>query len=181
MIDFTINTVNGSLPNEIAMPHLSDLILTGNSLAGPVPTVWNTPKLKTLSLYLNYFNGSHPDVSSLKELEVLNLANNYFTGSFPSNYGYLSSLKELNIDHNDFKSLNKIPLRWLRMKNLEEFTAEMLLGKIPPSIGYRWPKVKNFQILYGNLTDGLPRSICNWKNMMYLRATHSPLGGHIYS
>ena len=167
-IDFSYNSLNGSLPSKIALPNLTTFDVTNNFLTGPIPTTWNCSKLTILIFFGNRFIGSLPKLTTLKNLQVLDLSHNYIKGILPEEYGNLSSLKQLQLYDMVFDSPNKLPNSWLKLKNLEQFGIEMLQGELPQTIGTSWPNLEVLQVSIGNLEGGIPSSICNLKNLTSL-------------
>ncbi|XWS31283.1 hypothetical protein CRYUN_Cryun23aG0064000 [Craigia yunnanensis] len=83
ILDFSVNQINGSLPDIRRFSFLKELYLDGNKLEGPVPDSFG----------------------NLLSLTVLSLAGNKLTGSLPQSIGLMSSLKVFDVSSN---SLNGV-------------------------------------------------------------------------
>lgn len=115
-----------------------DISLLDNGLQGPL--IWELSLIRYLikiDLGRNDLFGTLPiEWSSLSNLLVFYLDDNHaLNGTLPSEYGNLTTLKQLNLVNNTFTGT--LPVNWSGMTNLTKFDAgwNRLEGTIPTEYG----------------------------------------------
>ncbi|PWA79682.1 serine/threonine-protein kinase pim-1/2/3 [Artemisia annua] len=197
-IDLSNNTLTGILPAQIAgLRNLYDLDLSGNNFIGQIPSSFGSMvNLTNLDLSANQLNGSIPPalITNLHKLETLDLSNNNLHGPVPSRANLhvsFTSLRDLNLSHNNFNVF--IPSQLVRLKNLVtvDFSQNQLIGSIPLFL-YSMANLTNLtylsfrgNLLTGNMPFGNPcslvyldvssnlmtgaiSSVCDCRNLEYL-------------
>lgn len=125
----------GSLPDFLGtLPSLTNLRLSNNKFSGPIPATFAQSSIQVL--WLNNqegeggFTGSIDVIASMVFLTQIWLHGNKFSGTIPYNIGNLTSLKELNLNSNQFVGL--IPQSLAEMNlDLLVLNNNMLIGPIP--------------------------------------------------
>ncbi|EFJ19530.1 hypothetical protein SELMODRAFT_26015, partial [Selaginella moellendorffii] len=156
MLDLSLNSMTGSLPEDICsrLPKLQHLILWGNNLEGRIPpTIGDCSELVTLHLtppgfniYLtpnhtshwcidisfNSFTGTIPtEFCATQNLYWLNLAHNLLTGAIPSTMGNLKNIEWLDLSQNQLESQIPGSLADLTFLKYFNISHNRLLGGIP--------------------------------------------------
>lgn len=92
------NNLSGPLP-QFDLPHLKQLILSGNKLTGEFPDLYGMPQLETIAISNNDFSGPLPTFENNLELKVIRASYNHFTGTIPD-ISHLPELSTLTISNN---------------------------------------------------------------------------------
>ena len=109
------NQLTGALPEFMNLRSLFYLDLSSNFFSGSIPHDWSSGRdrlnrLRHVYLDHNRFEGellpTLPQMGNGR-VETLMLSNNRFTGSFPSNWTLLTHLQQLELQHNNFTSIDK--------------------------------------------------------------------------
>ncbi|GKA47255.1 MDIS1-interacting receptor like kinase 2-like protein, partial [Tanacetum coccineum] len=134
-IDLSKNNFTGILPTRVV--RLKNLDLSRNNFIGQIPSSFGSMvNLTYLDLSTNQLIGTIPPalITNLHQLETLDLSNNNLHGAIPSSanlYVSFTSLRELNLSHNNFNVF--IPSQLVRLRYLVtvDFSQNQLTGSIP--------------------------------------------------
>jgi Leucine-rich repeat (LRR) protein len=137
-------------------------------------TVGSDGRVISINLHSNNLNNlsvPFPNLGSLASLEMLSLHyNKLLTGSL-NNFQYLTSLKYLNLNSNDFTD-NLLPIRTLiNLEYLIIANNKNITGNIPEEI-YSFKNLKDLSISSNNLTGSISSKIGNLLKLETLN-THS--------
>ncbi|XP_024539895.1 receptor-like protein kinase BRI1-like 3 [Selaginella moellendorffii] len=139
MLDLSLNSMTGSLPEDICsrLPKLQHLILWGNNLEGRIPpTIGDCSELVTLHLSHNNLSGVIPEeISRLKKMYTLVLSNNMLSGSIPASVVQIPSLRGLLLGHNKLEG--GLPVELKNTSNLIQLSLNdnQMAGEIPSWVG----------------------------------------------
>ena len=178
-----IYTLSISLPNELILPNLQQLIAFKSQIKGLLPTTWNTPKLENIRLDGNNLQGYLPeDIGKITGLKELMLQGNELTRNFPPNYGDLHQLVNLSLvqsSHTQYRGLcSSIPDTWQTMFSLEQVSI-CIIGKLPDFIGENWPQLQSLHIMGGSFAANIPLSLCKLTQLQHLDLSHNQFMGTI--
>lgn len=178
IFDVSGNTLTGTLPSEISMANLTDLIVYQNQLSGELPSTFNTPKLVRIEMSSNMFTGTlPPSLSKSPDLEEIVVSYNSLSGSLPDSFGSLTKMQRLWIFANNFDEPT-IPDSWQSMTALQQFQADGLYGKMPYWLG-EWTELTIFIVINGYLKGEFPASLCQSNKLSNLRIFNNSLTGQI--
>ncbi|PPR83031.1 hypothetical protein GOBAR_AA37686 [Gossypium barbadense] len=158
-LDMTNNQLSGHLTNQLGQfKNLSYLSLAQNKISGPIPSsMGKLSSLKFLSVSENQLNGSLFELvcnsSNGEWMEVLYIDRNLISGEIPDCWNYWRYLGLLNLESNN------------------------LIGKIPPSLGYRDLLVLNLR--NNNMFGELPATFRNSTSLMMLDLSENHFNGSI--
>ncbi|GJW45035.1 kinase-like domain-containing protein, partial [Tanacetum coccineum] len=210
-IDLSKNYFTGILPSQVV--RLKNLDLSRNNFIGKIPSSFGyMVNLIYLDLSTNQLIGSIPPalITNLHKLETLDLSNNNLHGPIPSRanlHGSFTSLRELNLSHNNFNVF--IPSQLVRLRNLVtvDFSQNQLMGSIPSyldsmanltnltDLSFRgnlltgklpvWltnlTQLINLDLSQNNFTDLIPPSFGSMVNLNVLDLSDNNLDGPIPS
>ncbi|KAB2059548.1 hypothetical protein ES319_A11G312300v1, partial [Gossypium barbadense] len=151
-----LNLSNNQLTGEISYLNVRCIVdLSSNEFTGPLPRVF--PPLGHLILSNNSFSGSLFELvcnsSNGEWMEVLYIDRNLISGEIPDCWNYWRYLGLLNLESNN------------------------LIGKIPPSLGYRDLLVLNLR--NNNMFGELPATFRNSTSLMMLDLSENHFNGSI--
>ncbi|XVF57816.1 hypothetical protein PTKIN_Ptkin07bG0012800 [Pterospermum kingtungense] len=109
-VDFSFNSLNGSLPSSIGnLSSLINFVVSDSQLTGKIPDIWNnTPYLSIVDMSNNSLYGSIPDsFGSLTALKFLRLSRNNLSGEILPTLQNCTSIENLDVGDNRF--LGDIP------------------------------------------------------------------------
>lgn len=167
------NGISGSVPmaHLLAMPHLSELVLSGNAIGLDFSTdglssdagIRNSKLLKldfgnTQVDSLVGFDGPELGNTRVPDLEELRLSHSNLAGSFPSQILRMRSLKTLSLDFNDLTG--SIPTEISNLSSLLLLTLDdnSITGSIPTTIG-TLIKLEALQMQNNKLVGTLPTEL----------------------
>jgi Leucine-rich repeat (LRR) protein len=106
-LDFSHNSLSGSLPSCLNLQGVNHLLLQGNKLTGPIPKViFNSSFLYTLDLRDNSFSGSIPvEIGALSNLRILLLRGNNFGGIIPNQLCWLNKIGIMDLSNNSLSGM----------------------------------------------------------------------------
>ncbi|XVF18584.1 hypothetical protein REPUB_Repub11eG0035500 [Reevesia pubescens] len=166
-LDLSKNRFQGQIPQwmwKVGEKSLLHLYLDHNFLTGPVEFPWKN--VVTLSLQSNLFQGVLPIPPV--QTSLFSIANNHMTGEISSLICNLSSLKILDVSHNNLSG--KIPSCLLNFSNtlvVLDLKANGFHGTIPSTI-MEPCSLENLNF-HGNQMEGsLPKSLAKCKNLQVL-------------
>ncbi|XP_058188126.1 probable leucine-rich repeat receptor-like protein kinase At1g35710 isoform X2 [Rhododendron vialii] len=132
-MNFSSNSLSGSLPNFDGFLKLELLDLSRNSLSGTISLQMDgLVSLKILRLGYNQFTGSVPThLGKSMVLERLGLYYNHFVGKIPKDIANYSNLIEIDLSYNNLSG--SIPDRFRELPNLQVLilSSNSLSGGIP--------------------------------------------------
>lgn len=147
--------------NFSSFPYLQLIDFTNNSLNGTLPrNIFNLSRLRSLYLGFNHFDGVIPhEIGLLKSLEHLDLSVNCFTGFIPSSVGNLTKLELLYLSVN--KLYGPIPPSFGYLKSLVHLCLlkNKLNGSLPIEFEYL-ANMQTFQVAENNFSGHLPQNVC---------------------
>jgi Leucine-rich repeat (LRR) protein len=203
VLNLSMNSLNGQLPDLSALVKLEVLDLSTNSFTGAFP-VWATKLsgLTELGLGENNFNeGDVPEsIGDLKKLTwiflgqcnlrgdipasvfdlislgTLDFSRNQITGIFPKVISKLKNLWKIELYQNNLTG--EIPHELATLTLLSEFdvSRNQLTGMLPKEIvGLK--KLKIFHICHNNFSGELPRFLCQNNKLLFLLALNNNFSG----
>lgn len=144
------NGLEGTIPPNMNLPHLTTLNLSRNQLIGALPDFSDMPNITSLNLSENHLTGIIN--INLPDLEYLNLSSNALTTALiMSDFSGSPLLKSIDIHNNYLNGL--IPnfnLPELESLNLSDNNLE---GQIP---NFNLPKLGSLNLRHNNLGGNIP-------------------------
>lgn len=146
----------GQLPDFLGnFASLQNLRLSGNNLTGPIPESFKG--LNLVNLWLNDqkgggFTGTIDVLGNMDQLRTLWLHGNRFSGTIPASFGKLTSLKDLNLNSNQFVGLIPPGLASLSLDHLD-LNNNMFMGPVPKFKAYKYSYGSN---AFCQPTEGAP-------------------------
>ncbi|GKV44924.1 hypothetical protein SLEP1_g52057 [Rubroshorea leprosula] len=143
VLDVGNNNIEDTFPHWLeSLPNLQVLVLRSNKFHGFVQSTKESPsfpKLRVLDLSSNDFLGPLPlrymeNFKAMMDPHGEDGSPEYMNGEIPNVIGKLSSLKGLNLSHNNLTG--QIPLSLGNLTNLEwlDLSSNELAGKIPDKL-----------------------------------------------
>ncbi|PRQ37438.1 putative protein kinase RLK-Pelle-LRR-XII-1 family [Rosa chinensis] len=177
-LDFTNNSFQGPLPQELSRLHRLKFLSFGlNNFGGTIPSWFGSlSKLQTLDLYGNQFSGSMPAaIFNLSALQVIDLKNNNLSGTIPHGVGDLPNLQILSLMGNNLNGL--VPSTIFNMSTIRviSISSNNLSGSFPTNIGLGFPNIQEFYASSNKLSGVIPKSISNASKL-----TGLDLGGNSF-
>lgn len=127
---------------------------------------------------LNNMNVSFPDLRNLPFLETLNLYNNKLLTGPLTNFQYLTSLKNINLNSCQFTD-TLLPLATLTKLETLIVTGTNITGTIPDEI-YNFKNLKELSIPNSNITGGISSRLSELVNLEVINLHTNPnFGGTI--
>ncbi|XP_020178645.3 receptor-like protein 34 [Aegilops tauschii subsp. strangulata] len=104
-------------------PYLRKMDLSNNLLSGTVlSSLFTQPTLQTLYLQMNRLSGAIEEFQNPSaKLTDIDLSSNQLTGAVPTSFSYLTALHTLQLDNNNFTTVDLNP--FLRLRNLTMISA----------------------------------------------------------
>ena len=129
--------ISGTIPDEIALPHLEQLVLGSTRLHGTIPTSFGLMEnLCLLSLPSSTLSGTLPaELGRLSNLQLLALQfSEHIGGTIPTEFGMMENLRILHLAGTDLDG--PIPTELGRLSNLESFWvhATRVAGPMPEEV-----------------------------------------------
>ncbi|GMP69685.1 hypothetical protein CsSME_00028853 [Camellia sinensis var. sinensis] len=209
VVDFSQNSLMGSLPAWIFKLGIQEVLLSGNRLSGSMDSPFSSSieysqqKLQVLDLSDNALSGNIPSaVGDFSSLQVLNLSRNSLDGGIPASIGGLKALGTLDLSENSLSG--SIPLEIGGAISLKELNLEKnaLAGTIPASIQNclslsllilsrnnlvgpipaAIAKLTNLQIVdlsFNKLTGNLPKQLANLPHLLSFNISHNQFQGEL--
>nr|XP_020178645.2 receptor-like protein 6 [Aegilops tauschii subsp. strangulata]XP_045086045.1 receptor-like protein 6 [Aegilops tauschii subsp. strangulata] len=118
------NNFTGMVPLDGHMyPYLRKMDLSNNLLSGTVlSSLFTQPTLQTLYLQMNRLSGAIEEFQNPSaKLTDIDLSSNQLTGAVPTSFSYLTALHTLQLDNNNFTTVDLNP--FLRLRNLTMISA----------------------------------------------------------
>lgn len=146
----------GQLPDFLGnFASLQNLKLSGNNLTGPIPESFKG--LNLVNLWLNNqkgggFTGTIDVLGNMDQLRTLWLHGNHFSGTIPESFGKLTSLKDLNLNSNQFVGLIPPSVASLSLDHLD-LNNNMFMGPVPKFKAYKYSYSSN---AFCQPTEGVP-------------------------
>ncbi|OMO92537.1 hypothetical protein COLO4_17520 [Corchorus olitorius] len=166
-LDLSKNRIQGQIPQwmwNVGKESLLFLYLDHNCLTGPIQFPWKN--VETLYLQSNLFQGMLPIPPS--KTSFFSIANNYMTGEISSSICNVSSLRIIDLSHNNLSG--KIPSCLVNFSNnlvVLDLRANNFHGTIPTAFVEQC-NLENLNF-HGNQMEGLiPRSLANCRNLQVL-------------
>ena len=206
-INFASNLLTGTIPSSllhpidtfgynsrnrsrtIMMPSLEHLYMHDNQLNGtiPGPFLAQMTQLVTLDVGKNQIDGSLPsELSLLTNLQKLYLKDNQINGTISREFRYLSSLLELDLNHNSLTgSLDEILVGDIdepALSNLQRWGLQenRLTGSIPTTIG-RLTALELISWSNNQFASSIPSEIGHLTSLNYLYLANNRITGPIPS
>ncbi|PIN02391.1 Serine/threonine protein kinase [Handroanthus impetiginosus] len=180
LIDFSNNSLSGSLSLYHNLPNLEKLYLHSNMLTGKlVDKIWDFKRLWYLSLSNNKFIGEIP--KSFRNLTMLNflyLAHNNFTGELPSELGNLN-LVNLTVSYNGLSG--PIPFSIFNISTIEVLGLlyNNFSGQLPSTFGLSLPNLRELYLSFNKLSGVIPSSINNASSLTLITMVSNSFTGSI--
>ncbi|PIN08968.1 Tyrosine kinase [Handroanthus impetiginosus] len=184
LINFSNNSLSGSLPLYHNLPNLEQLYLNSNMLTGKlVDKIWDFKRLWYIKLSHNKFTGKiHRSFGNLTMLNFLYLGHNNFTGLYlssnklsgviPRSINNASYLTHLSISRNSFSgsvpnlgSLRLLEILYLASNDLTGEYPNKELGFLSSLTSYR--NLQHISLSNNQLNGSLPASIGNFSDSLW--------------
>ncbi|KAL1561331.1 LRR receptor-like serine/threonine-protein kinase GSO2 [Salvia divinorum] len=152
-----------------------------NSLSGPLPDFNGFPMLETLDFSRNILSGEvSMQLDGVGSLKTLNLGRNNFGGKIPTNLGNMNLLEEIQLSLNNFTG--EIPLEITKFKNLSviDLSGNRLSGSIPVEFG-GFTRLKTLILSLNYLSGGIPTFLANMTTLQRFAANQNSFTGSIPS
>ena len=75
--------ITGSIPNDLNLSRLEQLIISNSQIQGEIPSLTGLPNIRTIDLHCNQLTGTLPNINHGR-LQRLYLSHNFFTGTIPN-------------------------------------------------------------------------------------------------
>lgn len=112
-LDASNNRIADTLPHWLSdIPLLAELRLRGNLLRGKLPAEWGRTMLAKTNAQTQAFDG----------ISVLDIGQNQLSGTIPTEWGALTTLRELALDNNTLTS--GIPIEFQNLRNLRKLLIQ---------------------------------------------------------
>ncbi|KAL1813019.1 hypothetical protein ACET3Z_023084 [Daucus carota] len=174
------NSITCDCDNTVC--HVVAITFKRQNLAGKLPSseLLRLPSLQSLDLSRNYLNGSLPPEWGLSRLTNITLLGNRLTGTIPKEFGNITTLLELLLDHNQLSG--PVPPEIGNLPAIERITLSSndLNGELPPTFA-NLTTLKDFRIADTNFTGKIPKFIEKWINVKILIIQGTRLNGPIPS
>jgi hypothetical protein len=137
-IVFSINKLEGSIPDFDPQSEMKMLLLDDNLLTGTLPTsLFIQPALAEFNLQNNFLSGTiDPSIGALTSLTDLDFSNNDFSGTIPTRLALLENVKLCLFAGNDLTGM--IPPKLGEMRSVEQLdlSSNQLTGAIPAELAF---------------------------------------------
>ncbi|KAM1242525.1 hypothetical protein ACFX2G_034869 [Malus domestica] len=178
-LDFARNNLKGSIDSELdGLVGLRSLNLSFNHFTGSVPTRLGKSKvLEELELSMNTFDGPIPaELVRYQNLILLDLSENWLSGSVPDGIGELAKLEVLILSSNRLSG--RIPQSISNITSLWRFAANSnnFNGSIPDGIAKH---LKNLDLSYNSLSGSIPSDLLSSWNLHTLDLSNNRMEGQI--
>ncbi|XP_074357211.1 putative leucine-rich repeat receptor-like serine/threonine-protein kinase At3g14840 isoform X1 [Apium graveolens] len=162
--------------------HVVGLIFKRQNLAGTLPAseLLDLPSLQIIDFSRNYLNGSLPREWGASRLTNITLLGNRLTGTIPKEFGNITTLLELLLDHNQLSG--PVPPEIGNLPAIERIilSSNNLNGELPSTYA-NLTTLKDFRIADTNFTGKIPNFIEKWTNVQILIMQGTRLNGPIPS
>lgn len=169
-------------PQNATICHVVGLTFKRQNLAGKLPSLdlLSLPSLQIIDFSRNYLNGSLPREWGASRLTNITLLGNRLTGAIPKEFGNISTLLELLLDHNQLTG--PVPPEIGNLPAIERIilSSNNLNGELPPTFA-NLTTLKDFRIADTNFTGKIPNFIEKWINVQILIIQGTRLNGPIPS
>uniref|UniRef100_A0A2C9W6V6 non-specific serine/threonine protein kinase n=1 Tax=Manihot esculenta TaxID=3983 RepID=A0A2C9W6V6_MANES len=183
ILDFSVNELSGSIPQEIGM--LNSLIyidLSNSFLTGAIPaSIGNLTTLPILYIHMNQLSGSIPqELGMMKFATEIDFSVNNLTGRIPTSIGNLTNLRVLSLYGNQLSG--SIPEEISMLSSLTELalSKNKLTAPIPASIG-NLTELSYLYLTDNRLSNSLPREIGKLTKLTRLFLEMNELSGTLPS
>ena len=124
------------------------------------------------------FHGGIPsEVGYLTRLRNLNLSHNpILGGEIPVNLSHCSNLHYLDLRYNDLVQGIPSELGFLSKLQILILDHNHLSGRFPPSLG-NLSSLQNLSFIYNNLEGEIPNTVAQMKSLTYFRVSENHLSG----
>lgn len=162
--------------------HVVGITFKRQNLAGKLPSseLLSLPSLQVIDFSRNYLNGSLPPEWGSSRLTNITLLGNRLAGTIPKEFGNITTLLELLLDHNQLSG--PVPPEIGNLPTIERIilSSNNLNGELPPTFA-NLTTLKDFRIADTNFTGKIPNFIEKWINIKILIIQGTRLNGPIPS
>ncbi|MFY7997743.1 MAG: IPT/TIG domain-containing protein, partial [Candidatus Kapaibacteriota bacterium] len=171
LLDVRGNRLSGDIAALRGAIHLQAVDVANNRLSGNIEAICALRSMETLNLAQNRLSGGLPScLAEWKMLRVLDASDNQLSGSLPSNMGNAESLQSLILRGNRFTGA--IPSEWGNSKILAKKAVSGLTSALT---------MLRLDLSQNQLSDTLPETLGNMRNLRELRLNNNRLVGNIPS
>jgi len=183
ILDLSDNLISGSIPATLfVQKELTVVDLHGNNFSGHLPDLIGMhDSIEFLALQENQLEGPIDDrLFSLTNLQHLDLSSNFFSGDFPYFLSQMTKLKYLFLAFNENLKLGSIPTEFGQLTNLVDLSLQHTnrIGAIPSELG----ALENLVLLdlNDNVLEGpVPASLGSLANLKFLLLKENNLQGEL--
>jgi Leucine-rich repeat (LRR) protein len=174
------NLLTGALPTSLFIqPALRELHVQNNFLSGTLdPSVGALTALTELHLSGNDFSGTIPTrLALLKNLKTCLLAGNALVGMIPSKLGEMRSVEQLDLSSNQFTGAIPVELAFLAGLEILNLASNELTGSVPLELS-ELRKLGKLFLQETSVTAGLSTAFCNDETIL-TTDIHADCGGDV--
>lgn len=160
-LHLTGNDLTGTIPEEIHLSSLKELMISRNALSGTITSeIGHMTKLENFEIYGNQFKGTLPtELGIFSHLKRIDIFNNHFTGTIPVELASMRSLQILHGKLNDITGTIPSEFGYLPELSWIDFSGNYLHGAIPSSFGLS-STIRDFRVADNMLHEPVPESFC---------------------